>query len=586
MFSARSILKYYLILIRPYKIPIFLMFLMVAFRILFSIILIPFLYKSIIDVLSMSQISIAERSYIAFLFLIPMAVGFVSSATVNRYRDFLNFKTISNVTKDIYDFSFLKLANHSYKFYSDRFSGSLVAKIKRFVRAFEAMNKIIIGSFWFILILISSSIFVLYSESKIIAGYLIAWSALYIFITLFFVKKKMRLDLLEAEADSKITGVLADSITNVLNIKIFSAFDKEFNYFKKFSKLLRDRIYNTSKFDMLRSITQAVLMVGFQIFILYTMIQLWGMGVITIGVFVLTYVYVFSIFERVWDLSEDMALFMKSTADMKEMVDIFETEVEVKDIENPEICRIKNGKIEFKNVSFGYIEENVIFKDFNLTIEPGEKIGLVGHSGSGKSTITKLVLRFINTSKGEILIDGQNIVNIKQDDLRNVISYVPQDSILFHRSVKENIGYSKNYASDAEIIEASKKAHADDFIKKLPKGYDTLVGERGVKLSGGERQRVAIARAMLKDSPILMLDEATSSLDSISETYIQDAFNELMKGKTTIVIAHRLSTIQKMDRIIVLDQGKIVEEGTHKELLAKNGFYAELWNHQTGGFLD
>ena len=534
----------------------------------------------------MSQISIAERSYIAFLFLIPMAVGFVSSATVNRYRDFLNFKTISNVTKDIYDFSFLKLANHSYKFYSDRFSGSLVAKIKRFVRAFEAMNKIIIGSFWFILILISSSIFVLYSESKIIAGYLIAWSALYIFITLFFVKKKMRLDLLEAEADSKITGVLADSITNVLNIKIFSAFDKEFNYFKKFSKLLRDRIYNTSKFDMLRSITQAVLMVGFQIFILYTMIQLWGMGVITIGVFVLTYVYVFSIFERVWDLSEDMALFMKSTADMKEMVDIFETEVEVKDIENPEICRIKNGKIEFKNVSFGYIEENVIFKDFNLTIEPGEKIGLVGHSGSGKSTITKLVLRFINTSKGEILIDGQNIVNIKQDDLRNVISYVPQDSILFHRSVKENIGYSKNYASDAEIIEASKKAHADDFIKKLPKGYDTLVGERGVKLSGGERQRVAIARAMLKDSPILMLDEATSSLDSISETYIQDAFNELMKGKTTIVIAHRLSTIQKMDRIIVLDQGKIVEEGTHKELLAKNGFYAELWNHQTGGFLD
>jgi len=562
------------------------MFLMVAFRILFSIILIPFLYKSIIDVLSMSQISIAERSYIAFLFLIPMAVGFVSSATVNRYRDFLNFKTISNVTKDIYDFSFLKLANHSYKFYSDRFSGSLVAKIKRFVRAFEAMNKIIIGSFWFILILISSSIFVLYSESKIIAGYLIAWSALYIFITLFFVKKKMRLDLLEAEADSKITGVLADSITNVLNIKIFSAFDKEFNYFKKFSKLLRDRIYNTSKFDMLRSITQAVLMVGFQIFILYTMIQLWGMGVITIGVFVLTYVYVFSIFERVWDLSEDMALFMKSTADMKEMVDIFETEVEVKDIENPEICRIKNGKIEFKNVSFGYIEENVIFKDFNLTIEPGEKIGLVGHSGSGKSTITKLVLRFINTSKGEILIDGQNIVNIKQDDLRNVISYVPQDSILFHRSVKENIGYSKNYASDAEIIEASKKAHADDFIKKLPKGYDTLVGERGVKLSGGERQRVAIARAMLKDSPILMLDEATSSLDSISETYIQDAFNELMKGKTTIVIAHRLSTIQKMDRIIVLDQGKIVEEGTHKELLAKNGFYAELWNHQTGGFLD
>ncbi len=184
------------------------------------------------------------------------------------------------------------------------------------------------------------------------------------------------------------------------------------------------------------------------------------------------------------------------------------------------------------------------------------------------------------------MIDDQDITKLKQDELRLKISYVPQESILFHRSIKENIGYAKNNATETEIIAAAQKAHADEFIRKLPKGYDTLVGERGIKLSGGERQRVAIARAMLKNAPILVLDEATSSLDSISEHYIQDAFNELMKGKTTIVIAHRLSTIQKMDRIIVLDQGKIVEEGTHKELLAKSGFYAELWEHQTGGFLE
>jgi len=210
----------------------------------------------------------------------------------------------------------------------------------------------------------------------------------------------------------------------------------------------------------------------------------------------------------------------------------------------------------------------------------------VGHSGSGKSTITRLLLRFSDIKRGEILIDDQDITKIKQDELRLKISYVPQESILFHRSIKENIGYAKNNTTEAEIIKAAKKAHAHEFISKLPRGYDTLVGERGVKLSGGERQRVAIARAMLKNAPILVLDEATSSLDSISETYIQDAFNELMKGKTTIVIAHRLSTVQKMDRIIVLDQGKIVEEGTHQELLTKQGFYAELWEHQTGGFLE
>ena len=210
----------------------------------------------------------------------------------------------------------------------------------------------------------------------------------------------------------------------------------------------------------------------------------------------------------------------------------------------------------------------------------------MGPSGAGKTTITKLLLRFADVQQGPIIIDGQDIRKITQDDLRSNISYISQEPILFHRSIRDNIAYSKPNATEEEIFEVARKAHAHDFIEKLPKSYDTLVGERGVKLSGGERQRVAIARAMLKDSPILLLDEATSSLDSISESYIQDAFNELMKGKTTIVIAHRLSTVQKMDKIIVLDNGKIVEEGTHQELLAKNGFYSDLWNHQTGGFLD
>ena len=255
------------------------------------------------------------------------------------------------------------------------------------------------------------------------------------------------------------------------------------------------------------------------------------------------------------------------------------------DPKNREALKIREGQIVFKNVSFSYTGGNPVLKNFNLNIASGERVGLVGSSGAGKSTITKLLLRFADTVEGSILIDGQDIKNITQNELRSVISYVPQESILFHRTIRENISYSKPNATDEEIIAVAKKAHADEFVSKLPHGYDTLVGERGVKLSGGERQRIAIARAMLKDSPILVLDEATSSLDSISESYIQEAFGELMKGKTTIVIAHRLSTIQKMDRIIVLDRGQILEEGTHQELLKKDGLYADLWNHQTGGFL-
>jgi ATP-binding cassette subfamily B protein len=277
---------------------------------------------------------------------------------------------------------------------------------------------------------------------------------------------------------------------------------------------------------------------------------------------------------------------MKAMTDMQEVVDIFDTPIDILDPVKPECLVISEGHIVFKNVSFQYKDGVTVLKDFNLDIAPGERVGLVGHSGAGKSTITKLLLRFSDVKMGEIIIDGQNIKNITQNDLRSVISYVPQEPILFHRTIGENITYSKPGATQEEIIKVAKKAFAHDFIMKLPRGYDTLVGERGIKLSGGERQRIAIARAMLKNSPILVLDEATSSLDSTSEGYIQSGFEELMKGKTTIVVAHRLSTISKMDRIVVLEDGDIAEMGTHKELIKHNGAYASFWNHQTGGFLE
>jgi ATP-binding cassette subfamily B protein len=249
--------------------------------------------------------------------------------------------------------------------------------------------------------------------------------------------------------------------------------------------------------------------------------------------------------------------------------------------------RIKKGNINFKDVDFKHTgSDEAIFSSFNLDIKAGQKIGLVGHSGAGKTTFTRLLLRFSDLQSGEILIDGQNIAKITQESLHQSIAFVPQEPLLFHRSIRENIAYGKPGASTKAIISAAKRAHADEFVDQLANGYETLVGERGVKLSGGQRQRIAIARAMLKDAPILLLDEATSALDSESEVLIQDALWKLMEGRTAIVIAHRLSTIQKMDRIIVLEQGQIVEQGSHKELLALNGTYAKFWAHQSGGFME
>jgi len=245
---------------------------------------------------------------------------------------------------------------------------------------------------------------------------------------------------------------------------------------------------------------------------------------------------------------------------------------------------VKQGAIAFENVSFSYGQKKV-FKDKNLHIAAGEKVGLVGYSGAGKSTFVNLILRFFSLEKGRILIDGQDIASVTLQSLRNNVALIPQDPILFHRSLEDNIHYGRVDASLEEVIKASKLAHCDEFIKKCTKGYNTLVGERGTKLSGGEKQRIAIARAMLLKAPILILDEATSALDSVTERYIQDSLEKLMENRTTIVVAHRLSTLSKMDRILVFDQGQIIEEGTHLELLSQKGHYAHMWQMQAGGFL-
>lgn len=585
MSQFSKILKYILPHVKKHKTSCIAVFTGYGVGVLLDNILKPYLYKNIIDELSSGKSpDVILQNVMSIVFLI---IGVIILHNIGyRLGDYANSFFQSKVMKELHDQTFNRLLKHSYNFFSNSFSGGLVAKAKRFTRSFEILSDVISFQIWFSFISLLGVIVVLLVKIPIFAYLFIIWSILYVAIVFFFIKKKIKLDIQEAEADSKVTGHLADAIVNILNIKVFTSSKHEDRRFNKVTSEEEGKRRKAWYFGNLQNAVQATFMGVLQVTILILSVKLWYRGELSIGMIVLLQTYMFNIFDILWNLGRSMTKAIKALTDMKEVVDIFETTPDILDPINPEVPKIKDGVIEFKNVSFGYTEGIDVLNNFNFKIEKGQKIGLVGHSGSGKSTITKLLLRFVDVDSGEILIDGQNISNITQDDLRSAISYVPQESILFHRSIRENIGYSRENSTNEEIEEAAKFAHADDFINDLPKGYNTLVGERGIKLSGGERQRVSIARAMLKDSPILVLDEATSSLDSISEKYIQESFTKLMEGRTTVVIAHRFSTIQKMDRIIVLDKGQIVEEGTHTELLKKNGQYADLWNHQVGGFIE
>ena len=506
--------------------------------------------------------------------------------TAYRLGDFAISRFESKTMKDLMDFAFTGLTRHSYKFFTNSFAGSLVTKVKRFVRSFEDAFDAISFVFWMTAVRITGIIVVLFFTAPFLALIFLGWTAVYILFAWYLTKKKIPLDLAQSTADSKVTGRLADVITNVLNLKMFSSRSREIRSFTNVTEeeqSARHRAWTFgNKINTIQAIFFAVLEFGSMAFALY----FWREGLLSTGTVVLILIYLIAMFESLWDIGKAMGRISQKFADASELVEILETPIDIKDIEHPEVLKDGQGEIEFDRMSFQYGKKtNRVFADFSLRISAGQRLGLVGSSGAGKSTITKLLLRFTDVQEGRILIDGQDIAKVRQDDLRSKIAYVPQDPILFHRTLRENIAYGKPGATEEEIIEAAKKAHAHEFISKFPQGYDTLVGERGIKLSGGERQRVAIARAMLKNAPILILDEATSSLDSVSEKYIQEALRELMKNRTTIVIAHRLSTIQNLDRIAVLEDGKIVEDGTHEDLLIKKGVYYNFWEHQSSGFI-
>lgn len=505
-----------------------------------------------------------------------------------RIVDWLDWRLEGYVERGIAREVFDHLQKQSSTFHANHFGGSLVSQTNKLMGSYIRFADTTVFN---VLPLLWSLLFmslILASHSVIYGAIIIIFAALYIASTFYVTRPVRKLGAEQAARESAQTGVLADSITNVMAIKSFTGADYENKRFARATAhtqaglfaMLRDhqrqQAYFSSMISLISGGTLVMAVIG---------VVVYGVNIATVFL-ILTYTA--SIVSQLFQFSNNaLRNYNRALGDASDMVAILAMTPEILDPTDPEKPKISRGTIELNNICFTHDEaDKALFDKLSLRIKAGEKVGLVGHSGSGKTTLTKLLLRFNDIDDGEILIDGQNITHLKQDDLRSFIAYVPQEPILFHRSLAENISYGNPSATQQEIEAIAKLAHAHDFICELPKGYETLVGERGVKLSGGQRQRVVIARAMLKNAPILVLDEATSALDSESEILIQSALWKLMERRTAIVVAHRLSTIQKMDRIIVLAEGKLIEQGSHKELLNAKGDYAKLWSHQSGGFIE
>ena len=549
-----------------------------------SVLVPPIFYKEIIDILSSSTGITNELSLNAIGVLMIILWIKIASFIVYRLYDFWAIALEMNIQEWINNFFLQKLQYHSYKFFSENMSWSLISKFRKGVSAFEKLSDIFS---WQILPFITNVTIIL-----IIIGMQNIWISVWIFVVIliftwlqYVLYKYIHPYQEKANAlDSEQGGLLSDLIINNYTIKLFASEKKEE---RKYAKLNYDTAH-ARKIQYHKSIwiwgSSAAIWIILEVGIMYLAIRMWGNGTISLGMIVLLQTYILRLIDFLWGIGQTLRHTFIAISEASEILKIIDTPHEIQDKSDKKL-KVKHGEIRFEGVDFNY-GENQIFHNLKLHIKPSQRVALVGESGSGKTTITKLLFRLYDIQKGEILIDDQNIAEVTQESLRSSMSMIPQDPILFHRSIRENIAYGKPNASDEEIIAAAKMARCHQFISHLKDGYETLVGERGIKLSGGERQRVAIARAILENKQIIVMDEATSALDSESEFLIQEAMEELMKHKTVLIIAHRLSTIMKMDEIIVMDQGKVVEKGSHKELLAKpEGIYKKLRDIQSGGFI-
>ena len=497
---------------------------------------------------------------------------------------------LGNYPMSIRWFTHRYLLKQSISFYQDDFAGRIATKVMQTALAVRETVMKLLDVIVYIIVYFVSMIVMIAKADFRLAIPMLVWLVIYILLQIYFVPRLRSIATEQADARSTMTGRIVDSYTNIATIKLFAHNESETNYAKQGMQGFLNTVYK-----QMRLATGLGVSIQFSNYLLVFSISalailLWSKSAITIGAIAIAISLALRLNSMSqWVMWEISALF-ENIGTVTDGMSTISKPNTIEDDKEAKPLQASHGEIKFNHVGFHYGENKSLINDLNFTIKPGEKIGLVGRSGSGKSTMVNLLLRFYDVEQGSIEIDGKDISKVQQESLRLNIGMVTQDTSLLHRSVRENIKYGRPEATEEEMIKATKQAQAHDFILELTDnygntGYDARVGERGVKLSGGQRQRIAIARVLLKDAPILILDEATSALDSEVEAAIQESLYELMQGKSVIAIAHRLSTIAAMDRLIVLDNGKIIEQGTHQELIKGNGIYSELWQHQTGGFL-
>jgi ATP-binding cassette subfamily B multidrug efflux pump len=482
------------------------------------------------------------------------------------------------------------LLNQSYGFFQNEFSGRIATKVMQTSLAVrDTVMKLLDVILFVVIYLVTTLLLVATADPRLVLP-LLVWLLFYVAVQRHFVPRMKNIAMLQADARSLMTGRIVDSYTNIVTLKLFSHSSRESAYVKEGMSEFLNTVHPQMRLVTKLNITLWTLNMLLVFSTAALGIYLWMNGAVTPGAIAI----VMSLAIRLtgmshWIMWEISSLF-ENIGTVQDGINTISIPQTITDADSVSELKIENGEIQFKAVQFAYNNDERVFDNLNLTIAGGEKVGIVGRSGAGKSSLVNLLLRFFDIQSGTLSIDQQELRNVSQDSLRANIAMVTQDTSLLHRSVRENIMFGRPDASEEQMVEAAKRAQAHEFIVSLRdntgrRGYDAHVGERGVTLSGGQRQRVAIARVLLKDAPILVLDEATSALDSEVEATIQQSLNQLMEGKTVIAIAHRLSTIAAMDRLIVFDQGVIVEQGTHQQLLAANGLYANLWSHQSGGFL-
>lgn len=582
--TNRQIIKLLLSYAKNYKLTAGLMIVNTILTVLVNSFVAPIFLSQIFSQLQAGSIKLATSW--------PLIAGYAAAQIYGvligwRITLWLVWRFETKIQAEIYGQVFNKVINESMDFHSNKFGGSLVSQISKFTRSFEALWDTLVWNLIPAIVTLVSTVVVLSFSFWQYAIFIVVVSAAFIGVVVSTSKFLAKRNKLETKANTKLTGMIADAIGNIAIVKSNGQEDYELTRITDQATDWRNKSLSVMRGLLGTGAIYSSLNTTLTIVALVAAIAASEYQWISIGMVYLILTYTLQVTRELWSVTSIMRNYYSIIGNASEMAEILNTPTKLVDKSTKKL-QVKKGAVEFKNISYTY-ESGAgvnIFNNFSLKIPAGQRVGVVGRSGSGKTSLTRILLRFSDVSDGVVSIDKQDITKVSQQSLHQSIAYVPQESSLFHRSIRDNIAYGKPEASEVEIIAAAKEANAWEFIDKLPDGLDTMVGERGVKLSGGQRQRIAIARAILKDSPILVLDEATSALDSESEKLIQDSLDNLMKNRTALVIAHRLSTIAKLDRIVVLDQGQIIEDGTHDQLIKQKGIYAKLWQHQSGGFIE